>query len=103
VTTNFYGTVLVEERIVNQIERGGWMEGDLLDVAMSMEDCTQPMKVVVPASVYCLKPSGNAELFCKYTEHLDPEFQQLVLFPVQAAEHWPLLTYQPGIARLCVR
>jgi hypothetical protein len=25
------------------------------DVAMSMEDCTQPMKVVVLASVYCLK------------------------------------------------
>jgi hypothetical protein len=46
VTTNFYGTVLVEERIVNQIDRGGWMEGDLLDVAMSMEDCTQPMKAV---------------------------------------------------------
>jgi hypothetical protein len=52
VTTNFYGTVLVEERIVNQIDRGGWMEGDLLDVAMGMEDCTQPMKVVVSASVY---------------------------------------------------
>jgi Ulp1 family protease len=30
-----------------------------------------------------------------------PEFQQLVLFPIQAAEHWLLLTYQPGIARLC--
>ena len=30
-----------------------------------------------------------------------PEFQQLVLFPVQAAQHWSLLTYQPGIARLC--
>jgi hypothetical protein len=75
VTTNFYGTVLVEERIVNQIDRGGWMEGDLLDVAMSMEDCTQPMKVVVSASVYCLKSSGNAGLFRKYTEHLDPEFQ----------------------------
>jgi hypothetical protein len=78
------------------------MEGeDLLDVAMGMEDCTQPMKVVVSASVYCLKSSGNAELFKKYIEHLDPEFQQLMLFPIQAAEHWPLLTYQPGIARLC--
>jgi hypothetical protein len=101
VATNFYGTVLVEERIVNQLERGGWMEGDLLDVAMSMEDCTQPMKVVVSASVYCLISSGNAELFKKYTEHLDNEFQQLMLFPVQAAQHWSLLTYQPGIARLC--
>ena len=50
----FYGTVRVEERIVNQIERGGWMEGGLLDVAMSMEDCTQSMEVVVvvSASVY---------------------------------------------------
>ena len=57
VTTNFYGTVLVEDRIVNQIESGGWMEGGLLDVAMGMEDCTQPMKVVVSASVYCLKSS----------------------------------------------
>jgi hypothetical protein len=27
--------------------------------------------------------------------------RQLMMFPVQAAEHWPLLTYQPGIARLC--
>jgi hypothetical protein len=27
VTTNFYGTVLVEERIVNQIERGGAGDG----------------------------------------------------------------------------
>jgi hypothetical protein len=51
------------------------MEGDLLDVAMGMEDFTQPMEVVVPASAYCLKSSGNAELFRKYTEHLDPEFQ----------------------------
>jgi hypothetical protein len=34
--------------------------------------CTQPMKVVVPASVYCLKSSGNVELFRKYTEQLDP-------------------------------
>jgi hypothetical protein len=33
----------MEERIVNQLDRGGWMEGDLLDVAMSMEDCTQPI------------------------------------------------------------
>jgi hypothetical protein len=48
-----------------------------------------------------LKSSGNAELFRKYTKHLDPKFQQLVLFPIQAAEHWSLLTYQPGIARLC--
>ena len=77
------------------------MEGDLLDVAMGMEDCTQPMKVVVSASVYCLKSSGNANLFKKYIEHLDNEFQQLMLFPIQAAQHWSLLTYQPGIARLC--
>ena len=44
---------------------------------MSMEDCTQPMKVVISASVYCLKSSGNANLFKKYIEHLDNEFQQL--------------------------
>ena len=24
-----------------------------------------------------------------------------MLFPIQATQHWPLLTYQPGIARLC--
>jgi hypothetical protein len=101
VTTNFYGTALVEERIVNQVDRGGWMVGDLLDVTMSMEDCTHPMKMVVSASVYCLISSANVNLFKKYIEHLDPEFQQLVLFPVQAAQHWSLLTYQPGIARLC--
>jgi hypothetical protein len=77
------------------------MEGDLLDVAMGMENCTQPMKVVVSASVYCLISSRNTNLFKKYIEHLDPEFQQLMLFPVQAAQHWSLLTYQPGIARLC--
>jgi hypothetical protein len=77
MTTSFYGTVLVEERIVNQIERGGWMEGGLLDVAIGMEDCTQPMEVVVSASVYCLMSSDNAgRLFKKYIEHLDPEFQQ---------------------------
>jgi hypothetical protein len=40
--------------------------------------------------------SGNANLFKKYIEHLDNEFQQLVLFPIQAAQHWSLLTYQPG-------
>jgi hypothetical protein len=34
-TGTFYGTVLVEERIVNQIAHGGWMEGDLLDFALS--------------------------------------------------------------------
>ena len=59
------------------------------------------MKVVVSASVYCLISSGNDRLFKKYTEHLDNEFQQLMMFPVQAAQHWSLLTYQPGIARLC--
>jgi hypothetical protein len=76
------------------------IRGELLD-AMGMEDCAQPMEVVVSASVYCLKSSGNAGLLRKYTEHLDPEFQQLMLFPVQAAQHWYLLTYQPGIAQLC--
>jgi hypothetical protein len=44
VALNFYGTALAEECIVNQIERGGWMEGGLLDVAMGMEDCTQQIK-----------------------------------------------------------
>jgi hypothetical protein len=81
------------------------IRGELLD-AISMEDCTQPMKVVVSASVYCLKSSGNAGLFRKYTEHLDPEFQQLMLFPVQAAQHWSLLTYQPPTrycAAVCMR
>jgi hypothetical protein len=43
-----------------------------VDVSMGMEDCTQLMKVLVPASVYCLKSSGNVELFRKCTEHLDP-------------------------------
>jgi hypothetical protein len=45
--------------------------------------------------------SGNANLFKKYIEHLDNEFQQLMMLPIQAAQHWSLLTYQPGIARLC--
>jgi hypothetical protein len=51
--------------------------------------------------------SGNANRIrshyvkCTACPEDDPEFQQLVLFPIQAAEHWPLLTYQPGIARLC--
>jgi hypothetical protein len=58
--------------------------------------------MVVSASVYCLKSSGNAELFKKYTEHLDPEFQQLMLFPIQAAEHWSLLTYANQVLRGCV-
>jgi hypothetical protein len=53
---------------------------------------------------HCLHRVGrNANLFKKYIEHLSTtnEFQQLMLFPIQAAQHWPLLTYQPGIARLC--
>ena len=36
----------------------------------------------------------------RYTKHLDPDEQQLLLFPVQAAQHWSLLAYQPGIAQL---
>jgi hypothetical protein len=45
-------------------------------------------------------PRASANLFKKYIEHLDPELQQLVLFPFQAAQHWPLLTYQPA-TRYC--
>jgi hypothetical protein len=78
VTTNFYGEVLVEERIVNQIDRGGWMEGDLLDVAMGMEDCTQPMEVVVSASVspgikHNFRPGfwiqGGSRAFARISSH----------------------------------
>ena len=69
-TGTFYGTVLIEERIVNQIARAGWMEGDLLDFALSDSGvCTDTKKGVVSASVYCLKSLGNAELTARYAYH----------------------------------
>ena len=61
VTNTFYGTILLEEWNLNVITRSGWMEGDLLDFAMSGYYMDKT-KSSISASVYLLKASGNLAL-----------------------------------------
>ena len=61
VTNTYYGTLLIEEWNLNVITRNGWMEGDLLDFAMSRYYMDNT-KSSISASVYLLKASGNLEV-----------------------------------------
>ena len=109
-TKTYYGTILLEEWNLNVITRNGWMEGDLLNFAMSefYNNNTMPS---ISTSVYLLKASGNQQLqvtcalswccICTYTllyflqtalfKHVDLKTHKVLLFPLQAGQHWSLL------------
>ena len=61
IECSYYGTILMEEWNLNVITKNGWMEGDLLDFAMSSYwlDAALP---TTSASCYLLKATGNAVL-----------------------------------------
>ena len=95
-TGTFYGTVLIEERIVNQIARAGWMEGDLLDFALSDSGvCTDTKKGVVSASVYCLKSLGNAELTARYAYHTIFTMLTMLTAATHYTHHSPYSPHPP--------
>jgi hypothetical protein len=61
VTQSHYGTIIIDERMANVINKDGWLEGDLLDFAMSSIFTLDRVRVA-SASGYLLASTGNAEL-----------------------------------------
>jgi hypothetical protein len=60
VTESHYGTILIDERMANVTNKGGWLEGDLLDFAMSSIFTNDRVRVI-SASCYLFASTGNDE------------------------------------------
>jgi hypothetical protein len=69
IDCSYYGIILIEEWNLNAIAKNGWMEGNLLDFAMSSYwlDAALP---TTNASCYLLKATGNAVLQVRVWLHL---------------------------------
>ena len=113
VKCSYFGTILIEEWNLNVITRRGWMEGDLMNFALSQHFLDERLPSIC-ASVYLVQSAGNLELRVgiivlnsfdvivlylhplillqnNLAEPLDKELNLLMMFPVCAGQHWSLL------------
>jgi hypothetical protein len=61
VGCSYFGTIMIEEWNLNVITRRGWMEGDLMNFALSQHFLDERLPSIC-ASVYLLQSEGNLQL-----------------------------------------